>query len=147
MPALSFFSVAELLRTTRENMTIKALRTVAKAQVGDSNSSKVSQAQLTRHAEWPRRIHPPMQKARLPLLRLGWKLQGHEVCLTISAIFYCVFRDTNNLQLAASSSLYFPSSLPQTLRSNLLYRLAPANIPLLLDIISTDAQNPSACET
>jgi len=41
---------------------------------------------LTIDSEWRRRLHPTMQTPRVPLLRLGWKFKGHEVCFPLCII-------------------------------------------------------------
>lgn len=59
------------------SMPLTALKTVAKGQVMHSTSPVPYQC-LTRNLEWRRRLHSPMQTARLPLLRLGRVLTRDE---------------------------------------------------------------------
>lgn len=62
-------------------MTVKALKTVSTGRVCPSNTGleEFSVADRCARLEWPRSLHPPMQKDGLSLLRLGRKFQGNEV--------------------------------------------------------------------
>lgn len=59
-------------------MTIKAIKAVSSGQVSFSSIGSSFDG-ADGDSEWPRRIHFAVQEVGLPLLRLGWKLQGHEV--------------------------------------------------------------------
>ena len=64
-------------------MTVTALRSVSKAQVSQRNLH-LEDYRSNSYPERRRRIHPPMQAPRLPLLRLGRQQQGHEVHFNIT---------------------------------------------------------------
>jgi hypothetical protein len=61
-------------------MTVRALQKVTTGQVRYHICPSVSIHLLISFTEWRRRFHPAMQEDGLPLLRLGRKLERHEVC-------------------------------------------------------------------
>jgi hypothetical protein len=60
-------------------MPVQGIRTVASSRVSLESMPLLVDGLLIRRAEWRRRLHPPMQAPRLPLLRLGRQLERHEV--------------------------------------------------------------------
>src|SRR5437016_11805008 len=60
-------------------MPVQGIRTVASNRVSLESMPLLVDGLLIRHAEWRRRLHPPVQAPRLPLLRLGRQLERHEV--------------------------------------------------------------------
>lgn len=81
-------------------MGAKALTKLTSSQVGGLIILFGRVRLLMALIEWRRRVYPAVQEARLPLLRLGWQLEGHEVRLSLlSALLTLVlYTDRTSLQ-------------------------------------------------
>jgi hypothetical protein len=70
---------ADCLTPPTTVMPVQGIRTVASSRVSLESMPLLVDGLLIRRAEWRRRLHPPVQAPRLPLLRLGRQLERHEV--------------------------------------------------------------------
>lgn len=107
-------------------MTVQAIRKATVGQVRAPQRSNFNAMVANCVPEWRRRLRPPVQTTRLPLLRLGRKLERHEVRTTLGSF----------------------SIIPSNRLSQLLSSQHPAQIrcsepPSRSDRLSSTAETPS----